>query len=164
MQTHQLDRMLRLAQKTGGKLIITDAAGNKPVIILGLEEYEKLLDTQTSHAPRQAMRPAAVAPSVAAPGKQFDGPVLTEDDESLTAEDSEDSDSEDEADVTMMEEALLAVEESMPEEPKVVPVKAEETEAEVPVSVQKERAQPSAARPIPAASEVGEEQFYLEPL
>lgn len=158
MQTHQLERMLRLANKTGGKLIITDSAGNKPVVILGLDEYEALLEGAPSTdvgrstkservgsipAPRARQEVAAVAP---APVRQ---PI-----------------DEDEADVTAMEEALLAVEESMPEmaseEPKMVPVKVTESESEA-VSVPVDTRDRS-ANPAGSASEFGEEQFYLEPL
>lgn len=148
-----MERMLRLAQKTGGKLIITDAAGNKPVVILDLDEYEALLDGgSTPSAGRRPLR--TEAPSV----------VPTPDTRRNEIQPIED---EDEADVTMMEEALLAVEESMPEtpeEPKMVPVKVEESEAEeVAVPVQNKGRAP-APQPVPVANEVGEEQFYLEPL
>ena len=44
MKTSQLDRLLRFAQRTGDRLIITDAEGKQPVVILSLDEYEALLD------------------------------------------------------------------------------------------------------------------------
>jgi hypothetical protein len=149
MQTHQLERMLRLANKTGGKLIITDSAGNRPVVILGLDEYEALLDA----SPR-ATRPA----SAPVPEKRV---------QSRQVERVE----EDEADVTAMEEALMAVEESMPEnigeEPSIVPVKSIETErepVEAPAAQAAAKDRPAPARLAGTASEFSEEQFYLEPL
>lgn len=153
--------MLRLANKTGGKLIITDSAGNRPVVILGLDEYEALLDTQKlSDVGR---RPSGTEVRSATPTTESRQPS------SVAVLNDEDEGGDDEADVTMMEEALLAVEESMPEviaeEPKVVPVKALETEAERPQVLKREvKETPVAAPEIESADEVGEEQFYLEPL
>ena len=162
MQTHQLERMLRLANKTGGKLIITDSAGNRPVVILGLDEYEALLDGQKlSDVGRRASGSEARSTIPTTESRQ-PNPVAVLDDE-------DEDDGDDEADVTMMEEALLAVEESMPEaiaeEPKVVPVKALETEAERPQVLKRVvKDTPEVAPVAESADEVGEEQFYLEPL
>jgi PHD/YefM family antitoxin component YafN of YafNO toxin-antitoxin module len=44
MKNSQLDRLLRFAQRTGDRLIITDSEGKQPVVILSLDEYEALLD------------------------------------------------------------------------------------------------------------------------
>ena len=44
MKNSQLDRLLRFAQRTGDRLIITDSEGKQPVVILSLDEYELLLD------------------------------------------------------------------------------------------------------------------------
>lgn len=57
MQNSQLDRLLRFAQRTGDRLIITDAQGKQPVVILSLDEYEALLGGQGAKP-----RPAAVTP------------------------------------------------------------------------------------------------------
>ena len=137
MPTHQLDRLLRLAQRTGGKLVITDAQGNQPVIILGLDEYEALLDAKP-------LKVKAPTPRSAVPQPRTVTPV-----------------EEPEADVTMMEEALMAAEEVIAEEPRVVPVKNMEPEVEatpIPVTAQR----PGAAKS--SNDTPGEEQFYLEPL
>ncbi len=136
MQTHQLERLLRLAQRTGGKLVITDAEGNQPVVILGIDEYEALLDKQlTTSRPKTVVERPAVAQ-----------PVPVQDDE---------------ADVSIMEEALMAVEEETTEEPRMIPVKSLEPEVEAtPVPVTQKR------EPVSKVTESagGEEQFYLEPL
>ena len=55
--------------------------------------------------------------------------------------------------------------EAIAEEPKVVPVKALETESERPQALKRVAKDTSAAAPVAVpADEVGEEQFYLEPL
>jgi len=55
MKNSQLDRLLRFAQRTGDRLIITDSEGKQPVVILSLDEYEALLDGRT--ATREARIP-----------------------------------------------------------------------------------------------------------
>ena len=56
MKNSQLDRLLRFAQRTGDRLIITDSEGKQPVVILSLDEYEALLDGKkgTSTVARRA--------------------------------------------------------------------------------------------------------------
>lgn len=44
MQNEQFSRLLRLAHKTGDRLIVTDPNGLEPVVILPLDEYESLVD------------------------------------------------------------------------------------------------------------------------
>lgn len=39
----QLDRILRFAQKTGDKVIVTDSNGREPVVIMPLHAYEDLV-------------------------------------------------------------------------------------------------------------------------
>jgi hypothetical protein len=58
MKNSQLDRLLRFAQRTGDRLIITDSEGQQPVVILSLDEYEALLDGRSQAAPesRQPVR------------------------------------------------------------------------------------------------------------
>ena len=48
MKNSQLDRLLRFAQRTGDRLIITDSEGKQPVVILSLDEYEALLEGRKS--------------------------------------------------------------------------------------------------------------------
>ena len=80
MQNSQLERLLRLAQRTGDRLIITDAQGKRPVVILGLDEYETLLDG--ARLPSSDSRPpvieeeeevdlAKIEEAVAAVNKEF---------------------------------------------------------------------------------------------
>lgn len=47
MKNSQLDRLLRFAQRTGDRLIITDSEGKQPVVILSLDEYEALLERRS---------------------------------------------------------------------------------------------------------------------
>jgi PHD/YefM family antitoxin component YafN of YafNO toxin-antitoxin module len=56
MKNSQLDRLLRFAQRTGDRLIITDSEGKQPVVILSLDEYEALLDGGKT-APPAARQP-----------------------------------------------------------------------------------------------------------
>lgn len=44
MDSTQFSRLLKLAQKTGDRLIVTDPSFAEPVVILPLTEYEGLLD------------------------------------------------------------------------------------------------------------------------
>lgn len=44
MQHEQFSRLLRLAHKTGDRLIVTDPNGSEPVVILPLDEYEALIE------------------------------------------------------------------------------------------------------------------------
>lgn len=53
MKNSQLDRLLRFAQRTGDRLIITDAEGKQPVVILSLDEYEALLEGRKGASVRQ---------------------------------------------------------------------------------------------------------------
>ncbi len=78
MQNSQLDRLLRFAQRTGDRLIITDAQGKQPVVILSLDEYEALLGAQ--EAPPKS-RPAP-APQVAEEEEEVD---LTKIEEAVAA-------------------------------------------------------------------------------
>lgn len=44
MQNQQFSRLLRLARRTGDRLIITDEQGGEPIVILPIDEYEALID------------------------------------------------------------------------------------------------------------------------
>lgn len=65
MKNSQLDRLLRFAQRTGDRLIVTDSDGKQPVVILSLDEYEALLDGKTASSearrPTSSERPLAPA-------------------------------------------------------------------------------------------------------
>jgi len=43
MPSHSLERLIKLAQKTGGKLIVQNQFENHDVVILDVEEYERLV-------------------------------------------------------------------------------------------------------------------------
>ena len=57
MKNSQLDRLLRFAQRTGDRLIITDSEGKQPVVILSLDEYEALLDGKVTSSPARIPHP-----------------------------------------------------------------------------------------------------------
>ncbi len=44
MVNDQFERIMRFAQRTGDRLIVTDPSGNEPVVIMGLDEYEALVE------------------------------------------------------------------------------------------------------------------------
>lgn len=99
MKNSQLDRLLRFAQRTGDRLIITDSEGKQPVVILSLDEYEALLDGRKQAPTRvESLRP-------------------------MTAIEEE------HVDMAEIEAAVEAANREFTEEPKVVPVKAVEEEA-----------------------------------
>ena len=143
MKNSQLDRLLRFAQRTGDRLIITDSEGKQPVVILSLDEYEALLDGRPA-APRAGLRQAEANRHPSTVNREPMSEV-----------------EEEQVDMTEIEAAVEAANREFTEEPKIVPVKAVEEEA-----VQ-ERPQPEQRRPMarrPAPSEPTEEQFYMEPL
>lgn len=46
MATNHIPRLLRLARRTGDRLIVTDeAGGGEPIVILPIDEYEALIDS-----------------------------------------------------------------------------------------------------------------------
>lgn len=99
MKNSQLDRLLRFAQRTGDRLIITDSEGKQPVVILSLDEYEALLDGRKQTPARaESLRP-------------------------MTAVEEE------HVDMAEIEAAVEAANREFTEEPKIVPVKAVEEEA-----------------------------------
>lgn len=44
MQNQHFSRLLRLARRTGDRLIVTDEQGGEPIVILPIDEYEALID------------------------------------------------------------------------------------------------------------------------
>lgn len=47
MQNSQFERLLKLAKRTGDRIIVTGNDGEEPVVLLPLAEYEALLDLRT---------------------------------------------------------------------------------------------------------------------
>jgi len=45
MHNQQFSRLLRLARRTGDRLIVTDEQGGEPIVILPIDEYEALIDS-----------------------------------------------------------------------------------------------------------------------
>lgn len=43
MGKDQFERLLRFARRTGDRLIVTDPAGEEPVVVMSFEQYESLL-------------------------------------------------------------------------------------------------------------------------
>lgn len=104
MKNSQLDRLLRFAQRTGDRLIITDSEGKQPVVILSLDEYEALLDGRPSSARVNSaqVETASHQPTV--------HPALAPDME------------EEQVDLAGIEAAVEAVNREAAEEPKVIPI------------------------------------------
>lgn len=44
MANNHLNRLLRLARRTGDRLIVTDENGGEPIVILPIDEYEALIE------------------------------------------------------------------------------------------------------------------------
>lgn len=151
MKNSQLDRLLRFAQRTGDRLIITDSEGKQPVVILTLDEYEALLDGRSS-APRS--RPEQAEVNHQPSPRQSSGQATVNREPMSEVE-------EEQVDMAEIEAAVEATNREYSEEPKVVPVRAVEEEA-TPVKVQSEVRRPVVRRPQPA--EPTEEQFYMEPV
>lgn len=103
MKNSQLDRLLRFAQRTGDRLIITDSEGKQPVVILSLDEYEALLDGRVS-VPRVRREQAQMESDQALVNR---APVM-EDEEVV--------------DLTDIEAAVEATNRVATEEPEVVPI------------------------------------------
>lgn len=43
MGKDQFERLLRFARRTGDRLIVTDPAGEEPIVVMSLEQYETLI-------------------------------------------------------------------------------------------------------------------------
>lgn len=150
MQNSQFERLLRLAQRTGDRLIVTDPSGEEPVVILPLAEYEGLLDYGSfrkggksqihEERPHEDVR----KPSFEVEGSSTIGVDFNVDPMNVEAE------IEGEFDPEALEEQVLAA--MTEEEPEVVPVQPILEAPRRPVS-RKDREESG-----------GEEQFYLEPV
>lgn len=150
MQQSQFERLLKLAARTGDRLIVTDPTGKEPVVILPLAEYEGLLDASSfrqgredrdiQKEPVQNVRESASEPMI-------ESNVRSEE-------------TEGEFDPEALEEQVMAA--MVIEEPEVIPVvqSATETTEEPPETSTEEPRKPIVRRPKPE----GEEQFYLEPV
>ena len=144
MPNDHFSRLLRLAQKTGDRLIVTDVNGGEPVVILPLDEYESLIDNALGLSEPYGIQEEA----------EFD------------TEEIEQGILKDLWQEPVTEVAPLEViERPEPETPYAPP-------SHEPEPVPEPVVQPQVRRPVPqrppvarpANKEDGEEQFYLEPV
>jgi hypothetical protein len=78
-------RILESARRMGTPLIVTDAAGREPMVVMSLQTYERLSEVAPALAPKPAA-PSMAEPTVtefiqtpvAAPSKPESAPVLQE--------------------------------------------------------------------------------------
>ncbi|KKW30214.1 MAG: hypothetical protein UY72_C0018G0004 [Candidatus Uhrbacteria bacterium GW2011_GWD2_52_7] len=150
MQNEQFSRLLRLASKTGDRLIVTDPNGRDAVVILPLDEYEALVDS--------AMGPSEmyeVPPIEEADEAEFDPEAL----QHGALKGLWERPTEEEVN------ALEVIERPEPEEepvrqpsPEPIPVVGTESN---PLRQRQQLNRGSGKRPD---IEGGEEQFYLEPI
>jgi hypothetical protein len=156
MQNSQFERLLKLSQKTGDRLIVTDPSGKEPVVILPLSEYEGLLDYKSfrreSHNEDYKERASEHVPEFAPQAMMKRGSEVIEDSSFEPEEETEG-----EFDPEALEEQVMAA--MVMEEPEVVPVP--QVRAPEPVMEEVPR-KPIARRNEP--KEGGEEQFYMEPV
>ena len=64
MSHDTLQRLLNLIGKTGDRVVVTDPAGEKPYVLMSLDQYEKLIDAEATPEAKPASAPApAPAPA-----------------------------------------------------------------------------------------------------
>jgi hypothetical protein len=78
-------RILESARRMGAPLIVTDAAGREPMVVMSLQTYERLSEVAPALAPKPAASPMAeptvtefIQTPVTAPSKPESAPVLQE--------------------------------------------------------------------------------------
>lgn len=150
MQNSQLDRLLKLAKRTGDRLIVTSNDGAEPVVILPLAEYEGMLDAMTFFRGEKG--------GVSHPAldeDQHDEEGLAADAQTFTVEE----DPDEHFDPVALERQVMAA--MSREEPEVIPVEQPTETAAQPENVQETQRKPI-TRKIKPEDEGGEERFYLE--
>jgi len=152
MQNSQFERLLKLAQRTGDRLIVTDPSGKEPVVILPLAEYEGLLDYKSFRGGEEAQDHESGFIEDVSESAPFLGKVFGEE----APEDQGGGEVEGEFDPAALEEQVMAA--MVMEEPEVVPVTP--SSVNIPREEREEERQPIARRNAP--KEAGEEQFYME--
>lgn len=137
MPNDQFSRLVRFAQRTGDRLIVTDPEGREPIVIMSFDEYEALLD------------------GAMGPGKGFMLPSIAEDEDDELPEFVPPLEVIDEAsDINVV--AL--------DTPSVQPIRAADTKS-ARVQTSRVHAQtPVAQHRTQPTGDPAEEQFYLEPL
>ncbi|MFA5945896.1 MAG: hypothetical protein WC802_03245 [Patescibacteria group bacterium] len=158
MQNSQFDRLLKLAKRTGDRIIVTGNDGEEPVVLLPLAEYESLLDIRTFRKEEETVGNEARINGYV---EKFDAGV----EPSLDLEDGEAD-----FDPIALERQVMAA--MAPEEPEVVPYESERSvqapafSPEPQESLREEASEANLPRkPIARKGPVGgdgEERFYLE--
>jgi hypothetical protein len=155
MQNSQFDRLLKLAKRTGDRLIVTGNEGEEPVVILPLAEYEALVEGSTFFRPKGG----------AGEDQHYQAAV------SRSTQGYEPEPEEDFDPVAIEKQVMAAM---IEEEPEIVPVdtRGEESapvftpEAAPAAAVETPPSQENPRKPITrrpqAPEEGGEERFYLE--
>lgn len=149
MANNHLNRLLRLARRTGDRLIVTDERGSEePLVILPLDEYEALIDGAFGPGELPVMPMATAGSSESAGAEAWESATVEDELEDIQIEDTPleidrdpEEPSSDEADID--EEALMP----LWAQPEVQ--KTEEKVKEVP------------KKPAGSSGD-GEEGFYLE--
>ncbi len=151
MQNSQFDRLLKLAKRTGDRIIVTGNDGEEPVVLLPLAEYESLLDIRTFRTDRTDER---LEKRDFAEIKEYDAV-------------EEDAD----FDPVALERQVMAAM-APAEEPEVVPFEPEKAPVMAPFSPEPQESLREEASEAPAVRKPisrkgpqegdGEERFYLE--
>lgn len=79
MNQDTLNRLIDLVGKTGDKVVITDPAGDKPYVLMSLDQYEKLMHGAPEpkvSAPASIPAPVQAPKPAPAPPKQSKRPSL----------------------------------------------------------------------------------------
>lgn len=79
MQNDTLQRLLGLIGKTGDRVVVTDPAGEKPYVLMSLDQYEKLLGEGNSPGTEAAKEPQSAPKTPSRPtlkvAEDIDPPV-----------------------------------------------------------------------------------------
>src|SRR3989344_7086826 len=144
--TTQLRRILDLVRRTGDRMIVTDPEGKDAYVIMGLDQYERLLGSLTSSVPSPPSSPS-VPPISSPPSDVWE--ALPPAGSQAETWDLGKLNPDEQKDLEAQYNAYLR-----------------EKEVKKPVA----QAKNSPAQSVPAATakkkeeEFGEEQFYLEPI
>ena len=159
MQNSQLDRLLKLAKRTGDRLIVTSNDGAEPVVILPLTEYEGMLDAMTFFRQEGGVINPALAED------QHDEGGFDEDvrkyEVGVDPRVEPSIDPDEQFDPVALERQVMAA--MAQEEPEVVPVESRAEEVQAVVSAEETVRKPI-TRKEKAEDIGGEERFYLEPV
>jgi len=152
MQNSQLDRLLKLAKRTGDRLIVTGNDGTEPVVILPLSEYEGMLDSMTFFRGRSEGGSEDSDDEGGFDGDARKGGITN------AAISETTFDTEGDFDPIALERQVMAA--MTQEEPEVVPVETLGESQAAPV--QEETSRKPITRKTNQAEDGGEERFYLE--